>query len=315
MGIPASSRTRASFNGVCPPSATMTPRERAGTGEVLQPGADVEHVFFGEGLEEESVARVVVGGDGLRIAVDHHRLVARVAQGERGVHTAVVELDTLADPVRAAAEDHDGFALEGRELVFVFVGAVVVRRERGELGRARVDGLVGDAHSRREARGAHDVGRDRPEVRELDIAETVPLGLAPVGARHRREAELTQPIAFFHDLEHLVEEPRIDPRDLVQAFDRDEFPERGLDLEDPFRRRNRGGGHQLLDAEAVVLAFDRITVQPARPDSRERSAFWSDSGNVRPIAITSPTDCICVPSTGAAPGNFSNAHRGTLVTT
>ena len=44
-------------------------------------------------------------------------------------------------------------------------------------------------------------------------------------------------------------------------------------------------------------------------------AFWSDSGNVRPIAMTSPTDCIWVPSTGVEPGSFSNAHRGTFVTT
>ncbi len=54
---------------------------------------------------------------------------------------------------------------------------------------------------------------------------------------------------------------------------------------------------------------------PARPVSSDRIAFWSDSGNVRPIAITSPTDCIIVPSTGSAPGSFSNAQRGTLVTT
>ena len=31
---------------------------------------------------------------------------------------------------------------------------------------------------------------------------------------------------------------------------------------------------------------------------------------VRPMAITSPTLFICVPSTGSAPGNFSNCQRG-----
>ncbi len=54
---------------------------------------------------------------------------------------------------------------------------------------------------------------------------------------------------------------------------------------------------------------------PARPCSRLRSAFCSDSGNVRPMAMASPTDCIDVPSTPGLPGNFSKAHRGTLVTT
>ena len=33
------------------------------------------------------------------------------------------------------------------------------------------------------------------------------------------------------------------------------------------------------------------------------------------MAIASPTDCIIVPSTGDAPGSFSNAQRGIFVTT
>ncbi len=32
------------------------------------------------------------------------------------------------------------------------------------------------------------------------------------------------------------------------------------------------------------------------------------------MAITSPTDFILVVSTWSAPGNFSNAHRGTFTT-
>ena len=49
--------------------------------------------------------------------------------------------------------------------------------------------------------------------------------------------------------------------------------------------------------------------------SRERMAFANDSRNVRPIAIASPTDFMCVVSAPSAPGNFSNANRGTFVTT
>ncbi len=56
-------------------------------------------------------------------------------------------------------------------------------------------------------------------------------------------------------------------------------------------------------------------LRPARPCSSERTAFCSDSGKVRPMAITSPTDCIRVPSSEVEPGSFSNAHRGILVTT
>ena len=54
---------------------------------------------------------------------------------------------------------------------------------------------------------------------------------------------------------------------------------------------------------------------PDRPASRARSPFWSASLKVRPIAIDSPTDFICVVRRGSAPANFSKAKRGTLTTT
>ena len=50
-------------------------------------------------------------------------------------------------------------------------------------------------------------------------------------------------------------------------------------------------------------------------DSSERSAFCSASVKLRPIAIASPTDFMCVVSSWSAPGNFSKANRGTLTTT
>ena len=54
---------------------------------------------------------------------------------------------------------------------------------------------------------------------------------------------------------------------------------------------------------------------PLEPSSSDRNAFMNASLNVRPIAITSPTDFICVVSVRSARGNFSNAQRGTLTTT
>ncbi len=54
--------------------------------------------------------------------------------------------------------------------------------------------------------------------------------------------------------------------------------------------------------------------KPLRPVSRPRSAFCIASLKVRPIAITSPTDFICVVSVGSAVGNFSKAQRGNLTT-
>jgi predicted signal transduction protein with EAL and GGDEF domain len=69
-----------------------------------------------------------------------------LAQRERGVHAAVVELDALADAVGAAAEDDD-LAAVGRRLALVLVGRVEVGRVGGELGGAGVDALVDRAHA------------------------------------------------------------------------------------------------------------------------------------------------------------------------
>jgi hypothetical protein len=104
---------------------------------------DVEHVFEREGLKVELVAGVVVGGDGLGVGIDHDGLVAELAQGEAGMDAAVVELDALADAVRAATEDHDFLAVVVAHLVLDAVGGVVVRREGLELGRAGVHEAVG----------------------------------------------------------------------------------------------------------------------------------------------------------------------------
>ena len=54
---------------------------------------------------------------------------------------------------------------------------------------------------------------------------------------------------------------------------------------------------------------------PLEPSSSELNAFMNASLKVRPIAITSPTDFICVVSVRSARGNFSNVQRGTLTTT
>ena len=103
---------------------------------------DLEHVLERERLEVQLVRRVEVGRDGLGVRVDHDRLVAPLPERDHRAHTAVVELDALADSVRARAEDHDRRAAAARRLVLLVVAAVQVRRRRRELARARVDHLV-----------------------------------------------------------------------------------------------------------------------------------------------------------------------------
>ena len=95
---PPRARRRA-CSGVWPPNCTITP-SGCSTSTIA------EHVLERQRLEVQPVGGVVVGRDRLRVAVDHHRVAAGLAHGHRRVHAAVVELDALADPVRAGAEDH-----------------------------------------------------------------------------------------------------------------------------------------------------------------------------------------------------------------
>ena len=68
---------------------------------------DLQHVFQRQRLEVQAVGGVVVGRDGLGVAVDHDGLEPVLAQRQRRMHAAVVELDALADAVGTAAQHHD----------------------------------------------------------------------------------------------------------------------------------------------------------------------------------------------------------------
>ena len=115
---------------------------------------DLKHVFIGQRFEIQAVGRIIVRGHRFRIAVHHDRLDAEVFHREGGVTAAIIELDALADPVRAAAQDHDFFPCGGQgftvRLVLaeqrMLIGGVQVRRLRREFGGAGVDALVDRAH-------------------------------------------------------------------------------------------------------------------------------------------------------------------------
>ena len=154
-------------------------------------GLDDRHdVFECQRLEVEPIGRVVVGRHGLRIAVDHDRLEPLIAERECGMTAAVVELDALPNPVRAAAEnDHLRPGVRVR-LAGRLVRAVQIGRKRLELGRARVHALV-----------------DR-----LDVLADPPLANRRLGRLHsERELRVAEPGA----LQASQRVARSDPRRLL----------------------------------------------------------------------------------------------------
>lgn len=111
---------------------------------------NVHDVLVSERLKVQAIGCVVVGRDGLGVAIDHDGLEAASRQRVARVHAAVIELDTLANAVGAGAQDHRLGLVRRRGLVGshallgiraravdVLVRLVVVLRGARELGRAR----------------------------------------------------------------------------------------------------------------------------------------------------------------------------------
>ena len=105
IGRRAENRARPPPAAPAPASAASARRTARGTRPRRRPPRSVSmhrhHVLERQRLEVQPIGGVVVGRDRLRVAVDHHRLEAFLAEREGGVTAAVVELDALADPVRA----------------------------------------------------------------------------------------------------------------------------------------------------------------------------------------------------------------------
>src|SRR5699024_5353663 len=134
---------------------------RDGAGLGLR-AVDLHDVLEGQRLEVQAISSVVVGGDGLRVAVDHHGLVANAGELEGRVNAGVVELNALADAVRAGAQDDDLFLILlrldlGLGVRVQLIGAVVVRGLRLKLAGAGVHGLEDRVDAEGPAQGAHAV--------------------------------------------------------------------------------------------------------------------------------------------------------------
>ena len=215
---------------------------------------DLQHVLDRQRLEIEAVGGVVIGGDGLRIAVDHHRLEAGRLQRVGGVDAAIIEFDALPDPVRAAAEDYDLLPVGGLALVLRFaearrlVGRVHIGRLRLEFGGAGVDPLEHRADAEPMAQapdlglgGGADHRLDRivdqavrpgprlhpaaGDVRRLEVE----LGEAAIGKAHRlqaahpggvaRQAVAADRLLLLDELAEPLEEPGVVAGDRVDLFD------------------------------------------------------------------------------------------------
>ena len=225
---------------------------------------DVHDVLIGERLKVQAVGGVVVGRDGLGVAVDHDGLKAAGGQRVARMHAAVVELDTLANAVGASAQDH-GLGLARRRglvggnalldirarAVDVLVGLVVVLRGARELGGAGVDRLHAGNHAQALAVGAHKALVRAGQRGDLGVARAVLLEQA-----HRIGVDIlhAQAADALLDLDHIVDAVEVPRIDTANGMDARDIPAaaQGLDhKEDAVLGRGCHGLSELIVAQLV----------------------------------------------------------------
>ncbi len=173
---------------------------------------DLQHILERQRLEVEPIGSVVVGRDCFGIAVDHDGLESDLAQSERRVHAAGIELDALADAIRPRSEDHDFAARGGIRFVLALIRRVQIRRGSFELRGASVDAFVDRTDPMSMALLAHFALGHARQLRDLHIRKSIPL--------HVRHWQSRLCLLFdLDDLPHLAQKPRIDERQRVDFLD------------------------------------------------------------------------------------------------
>jgi hypothetical protein len=117
------------------------------------------------------------------------------------VHTTVIELDSLTDPIGAAAEYHDFLAFASAGLVFFTVGGIVVRRVGFKLGRTGVNEAISWMHPLPDSIRAH-IGFGR--IAQLS---KLPIRKAELLRSPKIERALGNVFFFLNDLPDVFQKP------------------------------------------------------------------------------------------------------------
>ena len=225
---------------------------------------DVHDVLVGERLKVQAVGRVVVGRDGLGVAVYHEGLKAAGRQRIARMHAAVVKLDALADTVGSGAQNHRLGLVRRRGLVGshallgiraravdVLVRLVVVLRGARELGRAGIDRLHAGNHAQTLAIGAHKALVRAGQRGNLGVARAVLLEQAHRVGVDILHAQAADALLDLHHVVDTVEVPRIDTADGMDVGDVPATAQ-GLDhKEDAVLGRGCHGLSELIVAQLV----------------------------------------------------------------
>jgi len=215
---------------------------------------DLEHVLERQRLEIEAIGGVVISRDGLRIAIDHDRLVAVLAKRHRRMHAAVVELDALSDAIGTAAQHDDLLPIGGCRFALVLVGRIHVSRACREFRGAGVDALVDGPHAERVPLPPKLRLIRFQQICKTAIRKALALQLPHLLARQRVERTLLDGELEIDDFLDLREEPAVDLRVAVQLLERHANAERVRDVPQPL-------GTRIGELVADLVGIDRLQVE------------------------------------------------------
>ena len=193
---------------------------------------DFQHVFQGDRFEVQPVGSVVVGRHGLRVAVNHDGFVAVFTHGQGRVHTAVIEFDTLTDPVGATTDHHNLLAVAGVRLALFLISGVHVGGIGGKLGGAGIHALVHRADIQIVAQLAQAHLGDAQQFGQAGVGEALALEAEQCGLVNIGLAGTLQRLLFLDQVLDLHQIPGIHVGMLVQVLHRHSSPEGVTDVPD-----------------------------------------------------------------------------------
>src|SRR5262252_9291891 len=126
--------------------------------------------------------------------------------------TTVIELNSLPDAVRSAAQNHDFLLLCRLGFVLFFIGRVHVWSERFELGSTGIYTLENRSNVVTRALQTNHSWRGLPDLRQLFVAGTDALRFPQQIFGSRLHRHRSNPPVHRRQFSNLVNEPRIDLR-------------------------------------------------------------------------------------------------------
>ena len=182
--------------------------------------ADGGHRLETQFVEIKAVADIIVGGDSLRVVIDHDGAVAAAAYGTQRADAAPVELHAAADAIGTGPQHDDGFLFRA-EAHIVGVGAVAQVEVIGlsRAGRERIDALDIRAQAVFLPLPTHIRFLAAEYARNLDVGEALELGFRQQIGSHGVQADAGLQGAVGHlDPVEGIQEDLVDAGQRRDAF-------------------------------------------------------------------------------------------------